>query len=160
MLTVDHSLWVFLGEKPSIKRDHFIQVYVPSPGMSYSLWLAMGIRRPDTLILIWNNSEGPSQFQGFPWDHLSALLQRHGDLPSPSAQSHFAHALTREHPKKPPACQSLPLSLISGEPDLRQMCCLIKSLSFFNPVKGKSVSTAFIGYNWGFVFLSVYRAGG
>lgn len=120
LLVADYLLQVCLGGMPCIKRDHFTQVYVSSPGIAHSLWLANAEAQwPDVLVLIWENwrtSPAPSSLG----DELRSWLQRYDNSTSLSCPIPLCSSLYKGVPPQPPACQALPLSLVRGESDLRE----------------------------------------
>lgn len=63
MLVIDQSLQVFFGEVSSLRRDDFTQVRLFPMDSPQAMTDWVEVQWPDTLVLIWNNAEAPSQLR-------------------------------------------------------------------------------------------------
>lgn len=138
---------------PSIEKDSFTGTLIPAPGMSLPLWwLVLKIQRPTTFVLMWISSLK---------DPLCSRASRGISYNCTQSTFSLCPIPLRSCPYKRASPQTSCIPVSNFEPDCwwtwpktNALCHLIFIFFFFNPVKGKSISTSFLGFDWECVFLS------
>lgn len=152
MLMVEHS-WVFLGEMPSTEKDYSTRTLIASPEMSLPLWwLVLEIQRPNTFVLIWITSLKDRLSSSAPHGISCNCMQSTFSLcPTPLRSCLYK--------RSSPKTSCIAVSDFESDcwwtwPKTNALSHLIFMCFYCNPVKGKSVSTSFLGFDWEHVFLS------
>ena len=110
---------VFLSDLLSVEENSLIQSHDPFPQIAHIQWWMQGTK-PGPPTFIQNNLKGPFQLQGLPWDWLTSVASAwHFNSLFPPCCLHTPIGV---HPKSTPSARtSLPVSLLSREPDPQQI---------------------------------------